>query len=183
MIRTVMPYSLKDAAEASGKSKPTILRAIQNGKVSAEKDAHGEWQIEPAELHRVYPVVTVRTGSDGVPFNDTQHSNSAYETGVLQGQLEQLRERLAVLDTDRERERREAAEQINFLRTQLEQAETERRAKDQQLTALLTDQTAKTEAEPAATPAPEPAPSPTAAPAIQTAARKGLGSWLHRLAK
>ena len=25
------------------------------GKVSATKDAHGQWHIEPAELHRVYP--------------------------------------------------------------------------------------------------------------------------------
>ena len=178
-----MPYSLKEAAEATGKSKPTVLRAIQQGKVSAEKDVHGEWQIEPAELHRVYPAVTVRTGSDTVPFNDTQHSNFAYETGVLQGQVEQLRERLAVLDTDRERERREAAEQIEFLRRQLEQSEIERRAKDQQLTALLTDQTPKTEAE--SSPAPEPMPvsllveEPT--PAVQAAPPKGLRGWLHRL--
>ena len=52
-----MAYSLREAAEAVGKGKPAILKAIQSGKISAQKDEHGEWQIEPAELHRVYPPV------------------------------------------------------------------------------------------------------------------------------
>jgi len=34
-----------------------ILRAIKSGKISGAKDEHGEWHIEPAELHRVYPPV------------------------------------------------------------------------------------------------------------------------------
>jgi hypothetical protein len=67
-----MPYSLKQAATATGKSKPTILRAIQGGKISAEKDQQGEWQIEPAELHRVYPPVSERNGSDETICNDMQ---------------------------------------------------------------------------------------------------------------
>jgi hypothetical protein len=33
------------------------LRAIKSGKVSGSKDEHGEWHIEPCELHRVYPPV------------------------------------------------------------------------------------------------------------------------------
>jgi hypothetical protein len=52
-----MPYSLKQAADATGRSKPTILRAIQTGKISANKSEMGEWEIEPAELHRVYAPV------------------------------------------------------------------------------------------------------------------------------
>jgi hypothetical protein len=51
-------YSLKQAAEAVGRGKPAILKAIKSGRISAQKDAFGQWQIEPAELHRVYPVVT-----------------------------------------------------------------------------------------------------------------------------
>jgi hypothetical protein len=49
-----MPYSLKQAADATGRTKPTILRAIQTGKISAKKSEMGEWEIDPAELHRVY---------------------------------------------------------------------------------------------------------------------------------
>jgi hypothetical protein len=138
-----MPYSLKDAADATGKSKPTILRAIQSGKVSAEKDANGEWQIEPAELHRVYPPVTERTVTDTTTSNDTQHHNLPFEMGVLTGEVEQLREQLASLNLDRERERREATDQIEDLRKRLDQADKERREKDMQLTALLTDQSTK----------------------------------------
>lgn len=51
-------YSLKQAAEAVGRGKPAILKAIKSGRISAQKDAFGQWQIEPVELHRVYPAVT-----------------------------------------------------------------------------------------------------------------------------
>ena len=47
--------SLSTAAHAAGVNRTTILRAIKSGKVSATKNEHGEWQIDPAELHRVYP--------------------------------------------------------------------------------------------------------------------------------
>lgn len=149
-----MPYSLKEAAEATGKSKPTILRAINAGKVSAAKDAHGEWQIEPAELHRVYPPVTERNVPDETPWNDTQHPNFAFETGMLRGEIEQLRERLALINVDREHERREASQQIEDLKRRLDQSEVERRSYAQQVTALLTDQRPKEQEAPGMTTAP-----------------------------
>ena len=57
-----MPLSLSEAAKATGTNRTTILRAIKAGKVSATKDVHGNWLIEPVELHRVYPPVQERTG-------------------------------------------------------------------------------------------------------------------------
>jgi hypothetical protein len=145
MIRTVMPYSLKQAAAASGKSKPTILRAIQGGKISAEKDAQGEWQIEPAELHRVYPPVPERNGSDETIWNDTQQADSPFETVLLRAEVEQMRERFSSLEIDRDRERREASDTITDLRRRLDQSEQERRDVNRQLTALLTDERPKAE--------------------------------------
>ena len=50
-------HTLGTAAKATGLNKSTVLRAIRSGKISAVKDEHGEWQIDPAELHRVYPPV------------------------------------------------------------------------------------------------------------------------------
>jgi hypothetical protein len=164
MIRTAMSYSLKQAATATGKSKPTILRSIQSGKISAEKDALGEWQVEPAELHRVYPPVSVRNVSDKTIWNDTQRENSPIETALLRAEVEQMRERFSHLEIDRERERREASDAIADLRNRLDQSEQERREKDRQLTALLTDQREK---KPAAEP---------------EEARKGWRGFLHRLA-
>ena len=50
-----MGYTLGDAARATGLNKTAILKAIRSGKVSGVKDEHGQWRIEPCELHRVYP--------------------------------------------------------------------------------------------------------------------------------
>ena len=49
-----MLYSLAEAAKAVGRTKPAILSAIQKGRISAKKNDFGQWEIDPAELHRVY---------------------------------------------------------------------------------------------------------------------------------
>lgn len=59
-----MVYTLKQAAEAAGKGKPAILKAIKNGRLSAKKNEKGQWNIDPSELHRVYPPVSVSSSSD-----------------------------------------------------------------------------------------------------------------------
>jgi excisionase family DNA binding protein len=145
-----MPYTLKQAAEATGKSKPTILRAIQKGTISASRDAHNEWQIEPAELHRVYPPVSVRTDTNETQLNDTHHPNSAFEIGMLSGELEQLRERLMALQMDRDQERRTHADMVADLRKRLDMADQERREAQTRVAALLTQQVEKPEALPSA---------------------------------
>jgi hypothetical protein len=48
-------YTIATAAAAVGRNKTAILRAIKAGKISVSKDENGEWQIDPAELHRIYP--------------------------------------------------------------------------------------------------------------------------------
>ncbi|MGB9041073.1 MAG: hypothetical protein WCC81_01225 [Pseudolabrys sp.] len=48
-------YNIATAAAAVGRNKNAILRAINAGKISVAKDENGEWQIDPAELHRIYP--------------------------------------------------------------------------------------------------------------------------------
>lgn len=50
-----MVYTLGEAARATGKSKAAISQAISSNKISATKDANGRYQIDPAELHRLYP--------------------------------------------------------------------------------------------------------------------------------
>jgi hypothetical protein len=63
-----MSYTLTAGATATGLNRTTILRAIKSGKISGAKDEHGEWHIEPAELHRVYPpVARTETRSDATP--------------------------------------------------------------------------------------------------------------------
>jgi hypothetical protein len=48
-------HTIATAAAAVGRNKTAILRAIKAGKISVAKDENGEWQIDPAELHRIYP--------------------------------------------------------------------------------------------------------------------------------
>jgi hypothetical protein len=48
-------YTIATAAAAVGRNKTAILRAIKAGKISIVEDENGEWQIDPAELHRIYP--------------------------------------------------------------------------------------------------------------------------------
>ena len=50
-----MLYTLSQAAKACGKNKATILYAIKKGRLSATRNEREEWQIDPAELSRVYP--------------------------------------------------------------------------------------------------------------------------------
>ena len=59
-----MSYSLSNAAAACGIYKSTVLRSIRAGRLTATKDALGQWRIEPAELHRVYPPAQ-SNGADG----------------------------------------------------------------------------------------------------------------------
>ncbi len=51
-----MKYTLSQAAEATGKNKATIQRAIKSGKISAKKNDSGAYEIDPSELHRVFEV-------------------------------------------------------------------------------------------------------------------------------
>jgi hypothetical protein len=89
-----MPYSLKEAADATGRQKTTILRAIQRGKISATKDAHGEWEIDPAEIHRVYEPAT--TASAALSKIERLHASiNSTEGDATQREIALLREMLA----------------------------------------------------------------------------------------
>ena len=53
-------HNLATAAAAVGRNKNAILRAIEAGKIPVSQDANGDIQIDPADLHRIYP--PLRTG-------------------------------------------------------------------------------------------------------------------------
>lgn len=50
-----MKHTLRTAAKACGMGKTAIYNAIKSGKLSAIKGAGGSYEIDPAELHRVFP--------------------------------------------------------------------------------------------------------------------------------
>ena len=56
--------TLGQAAKEAGISKPSLSAAIKKGRVSAEKNESGVYQIDPAELFRVYPPPSQTNGLD-----------------------------------------------------------------------------------------------------------------------
>ena len=114
--------SLLEAAERTGKTKPTILKAIKRGRISATKNDVGEWQIDPAELHRVYP-----------PVNDDEDPRTSQGTTGLTVEAEVLRRENALL-----------REQLDDVR----QDRDHWRVQAERATILLTDQRQKPAAAP-----------------------------------
>ncbi len=145
-----MLLSVKQAAKAVGRSKPTILRAIQAHRISASKDGlTGAWMIDPAELHRVYP-----------PASAQQVRTEPMTQDVSTDEAASLRRELALLTVERDREREQLQARIDDLSRRLDAEGEERR----RLTAILTDQRAKAP-DVIITPPPELAAAP-AAPAV-----------------
>jgi len=86
-----MTLSANQAAKEAGIAKKTLLEAIKNGRMSADKNDKGHWQIDPSELFRVFP----RTGSELVAKTATHPPQKPHETSALEIELKFIRERLA----------------------------------------------------------------------------------------
>jgi hypothetical protein len=129
-----MLLTIKQAGEAIGKSKATVLRAIQSGKISATKDeATGSWMIDPAELHRVFPPAS--NGAVEAVHGDAKPDN--INVHVLRIELAMMQQRMDDLRQERERERADKDAMIADLR------EDRDRWRTQAEKLLLTDQRAK----------------------------------------
>ena len=129
-----MKYSLSEAAKATGKNKTTVQRAIKNGKISASKGDSGSYEIEPSELHRVFPPVAAQRDAQHRQSNDTQQSKSASINSDLARVLE-LEKELAIAHervNGLEAHKEQMADTINDLRKRLESSEGS-------VTALMTD--------------------------------------------
>ena len=116
--------SAKEAADAVGMTKAGLLKAVRNGKVSAQKDRNGEWRIDTAELFRAYPPVN----QDTPPGYHTVDAGNHHKDTGLQAEIEGLRALVETLQSERD-----------DLRRRLDQESEERRA----VSRMLTDQRAQ----------------------------------------
>lgn len=129
-----MKYSLSEAAKATGKNKTTIQRAIKNGKISASKGDLGSYEIDPAELHRVFPLTVAQPDAQYRQSNVAQqveftHSNSHLNRVVeLEKELAVAHERAIGLEAQKD----QMADTISDLRKRLDSSEG-------RVMALLTD--------------------------------------------
>lgn len=92
-----MGLSLRNAGKEAGVSKSTILRAIQSGRLSAARTDDGGYDIDPAELFRVYPPQPEGQPSTEAKVQDAPAAEAA-ATGALEAQIEGLREILKRAD-------------------------------------------------------------------------------------
>lgn len=125
-----MKYSLSEAAKATGKNKTTIQRAIKSGKISASKGNGGSYEIDPSELHRVFPPTVAQ--------RDAQQAKFAPESSYIDRVVE-LEKELAVAHeraNGLEAQKDQMADTINDLRKRLDSSET-------RVTALLADNSPK----------------------------------------
>lgn len=156
-----MQLTLTEAADETGKSKSTLLRAISSGRLSASRNEQGDYRVDPSELFRVYPPASgtsEQSNSDAqsgntemvadllemVKIKDTELSNIRSELDETKERLDEHREAARALMSpedfetqlaaERERLEQENAQALALKQTQHENAlKTER---EQQAKAL-----------------------------------------------
>lgn len=111
-----MKYTAGQAAKAAGVATATITRALKSGKISGRKDESGAWEIDPAELHRVFPPATTQDRESphmkGMETPSATHERPP-EINFLERELSTLRDALA--DARQERDRwRDMAERLSI---------------------------------------------------------------------
>ncbi|MEC7702327.1 MAG: helix-turn-helix domain-containing protein [Pseudomonadota bacterium] len=115
------------AAELTGKSKSTIQRAINNGKISFEKDSSGRRVIDVSELERVYGLkkssmvaeAPVEVSTDNAIQHELEKAKNMLET-------ERMRMRIKMLE-----------DQVHSLQKQLDDMGSQRDKWQQQSQQLL----------------------------------------------
>lgn len=103
-----MTYTLGQAAKATGKSKSTISKALKNGVISAKKGPNGAFDIDPSELHRVFPANSVKEHLQATDNTTKEHLETAVKMAQLEVRLEAAEKRANDLEQDRDSWRNQA---------------------------------------------------------------------------
>jgi excisionase family DNA binding protein len=141
------PYmlTLGQAAKETGKSKTAIANAIREGRISATRLEGGQYQIDPAELFRVYHPIDRQADSTGV------QTVTPLETTGLQREAELLRELVEQIKDERDDLRRRL-DDAEAARQKEAEAREQSAVELRRLTLLITHQQ---EPKPPSPPAPE----------------------------
>ncbi len=131
--------TLGQAAEMCGWSKGALSKAIKSGQMSVHAKTKAGFQLDPAEVLRVFPRKTETPSIEQLETRQKHSGNSA-----LSAEVEALRQQIATAELERTREREQLSDRIESLQQMLSDEKSERR----QLTALLTDQREKPAEEP-----------------------------------
>ena len=101
--------TLGQASKVVGISKPTISKAISNGKITAQK-VEGIFQIEVSELLRVYPAVTGTKAEPVKPVGTT--ATDDIELRFMKEKVADLERRLGQMQVERDQAQRDNRENL-----------------------------------------------------------------------
>src|SRR4029077_4843483 len=82
--------NLIEAAKVSGQSNSAIWRAVNSRRLPATRTCTGDYQIDPAELHRVFSSETADERSATVSSRRDATELERAEAGSMQEQIERL---------------------------------------------------------------------------------------------
>jgi hypothetical protein len=145
-----MELTLSAAAQATGRGKSTLLRAVKSGKLSARRTDDGTFMVDASELARVFTMERVERSS-GAPWSASDAPGIVTEpaeppgarVASLEAEVALLREMLSRERATAEAQLSREQETVDDLRKRLDRAE-------ERVLALTVQ------------PAPQPAPEPSA---------------------
>ena len=102
--------TLGQAAKMTGKSKPTISKAVKDGRPSGKKGKDGVFQIEVSELMRVYPAKSEEKSDPLVLTKDMGNAVVELEKKFLEEKLQDMERRMMKLEQERDQAVQDARE-------------------------------------------------------------------------
>ena len=137
IVKVFYMLTLKEAAETVGVTKVTIQQKIKQGKLSAKKDTRGRYEIDLAELLRVYPSI-----------NDNKANKNNTVKQLDDDEInEDLTAKIAVLEAKlkaKEDSELRLSNEVSEWKRRHDKIEDQKYELQERLNNLLTDQSKKT---------------------------------------
>lgn len=93
--------SVREAVKHYQVSRPTLMKHLKEGKLSANKDGQGTWEIDQSELTRVYKPRKTNDHVDQLNFPTLNNPTNSNENSLLQVKLDAAMETIERLEADK----------------------------------------------------------------------------------
>ena len=123
-----MHLTLGEAAKATGKAKSTISKALKSGKLSHEGKTSAGYQINAAELFRVFPKPQENTPIERLETPEETPSNALLEQELkhLRDKLNDAEDRIEELKVEKDEWRAQAKITSNLIEDMREKTSSDR---------------------------------------------------------
>lgn len=118
----MVKISAREAVKRFDVSRPTLIKALNSGKLSGVKDGNDQWEIDTAELVRVYAPRSSDAAKNDDVFTSDLTTFTPHDNQTDQAEIERLKAALTLAETRAdaaERLAQERAERIEDLRRML----------------------------------------------------------------